>query len=723
MKQRRRESLGDEQLRPEHSGMPGPGPVALRHGWWREGKETQDRRRLWFMSEQEKPVAEANLKSDAIPVSRRYMDSIVARLATVEDALRSLSDRVDSQAPALPPGSSHVDPQLRGVEEDGSSRASVPHEPADGMGSIVASEEEDIGYFGPSSNIAFTKHITKAISAVLGVAPSPATDEPVGGSLVIYCDPPRSPAATRPQTADWMFQLPPSKVMEDLIHAYFAETNLLYPYLHEKSFWDRYYETKATGKRDKTWLGLLNMVLAQATATSVNGSNMVERTTAGEDYYRRAAALCEAEILRGTSVEIIQVLLIMAQYLQGTRRSIKTWNLHGLAVKGAFQLGLHSQRALDRFPPLEKELRTRVWYACVMLDRMLSMTFGRPPSIPEYYIRIQLPRGYQARHVSREEDENDSLVFHNATIKLYKIIASCIEALYDNNLGLAGERSTFDTASGIFQMENHLVHWQQTLPSEMCLVELGEIHAASGFRCCLKLRVILTMRYHNARILTHRAVLDARLVDIIGSEKTDAGTLERLGPNSLASCVHSACAIVDTAHAIASSSGDKKRLLGAWWFSVYYVFNAALVIFASRIVTSGSAILSSLATIDHGQALDRATRTLTILDPGNKLAERCARFISALGHAMETLGVWNQFALIFRRASLLTDRIVAEPRPPHHAEPVAMDQHSNQLPYQAIQDTLGTLHHTSGLGMDLGDLAMASELSFLNDFSATGLFH
>lgn len=158
----------------------------------------------------------------------------------------------------------------------------------------------------------------------------------------------------------------------------------MYPYIHEGTLWKRYREMKRASpsewKQEKIWPGLLNMILAQATATRVDGSDFEARTVSGEKYYRRAVALCGGEIMRGTSIEMLQILLIMAQYLQSTRRSIKTWNLHGLAVKRAFQLGLYSQHTLDRFPPLEKETRTRVWYACVMLDRA-EMTVAASGSI------------------------------------------------------------------------------------------------------------------------------------------------------------------------------------------------------------------------------------------------------------------------------------------------------------------------------------------------------
>lgn len=59
----------------------------------------------------------------------------------------------------------------------------------------------------------------------------------------------------------------------------------------------------------------------------------------------------------------------MSQYLQGTERSIETWNYHGLAVKASYQLGLHSPNALKNFLPLEREIRKRTWFGCILLDR------------------------------------------------------------------------------------------------------------------------------------------------------------------------------------------------------------------------------------------------------------------------------------------------------------------------------------------------------------------
>ena len=59
----------------------------------------------------------------------------------------------------------------------------------------------------------------------------------------------------------------------------------------------------------------------------------------------------------------------MSQYLQGTEMSVQTWTIHGLCVKAALSLGLHSVEASRKFAPLEQEIRKRTWFGCIVLDR------------------------------------------------------------------------------------------------------------------------------------------------------------------------------------------------------------------------------------------------------------------------------------------------------------------------------------------------------------------
>jgi hypothetical protein len=184
--------------------------------------------------------------------------------------------------------------------------------------------------------------------------------------------------------------MPPDGEAILLIKKYFCTTGVLFPYIDEVEFFKTYRELTSSNIRmvRRSWLGLLNMVLAMSThASHGSESAALERGTKPETFFHRAMALCDKQIRRGTSLEVgeykstehnyyttankttVQLLLLMSQYLQGTERSIETWNVHGLAVKAAYQLGLHSPIALRRYPEPEREFRKRTWFGCILLDR------------------------------------------------------------------------------------------------------------------------------------------------------------------------------------------------------------------------------------------------------------------------------------------------------------------------------------------------------------------
>lgn len=122
-------------------------------------------------------------------------------------------------------------------------------------------------------------------------------------------------------------------------------------------------------KVQRTWLCLLNIVLAMGGSIDpTTNINAVRRAEKSNVFYQRAVSLCGKSSIKGASLEIVQYLLLASQYLQGTQKSSQTWTLHGLAVKGAFALGLHS--GSQRYSPLENEVRKRTFYGCVLLDRV-----------------------------------------------------------------------------------------------------------------------------------------------------------------------------------------------------------------------------------------------------------------------------------------------------------------------------------------------------------------
>lgn len=97
-----------------------------------------------------------------------------------------------------------------------------------------------------------------------------------------------------------------------LIDVFFHTTGVLFPYIEKDGLLQTYHQLNSTNVRTvrRSWLGLLNMVLAMAISASHGGTATAsERAVESDVYFRRALALCEKQIRHGTSLEVGKYLL------------------------------------------------------------------------------------------------------------------------------------------------------------------------------------------------------------------------------------------------------------------------------------------------------------------------------------------------------------------------------------------------------------------------------
>ena len=92
-------------------------------------------------------------------------------------------------------------------------------------------------------------------------------------------------------------------------------------------------------------------------------------------------------------------------------------------------------------------------------------------------------------------------------------------------------------------MEHLLVEWERTLPLHMGLRSSQEIPSEGDDPDRReRFRVILTLRYHNVRILIYLFML-VRFLDIcgkLGPDDAELGLSQQIGGNSVQICVQSA---------------------------------------------------------------------------------------------------------------------------------------------------------------------------------------
>ncbi|KAH8885921.1 hypothetical protein GQ53DRAFT_876875 [Thozetella sp. PMI_491] len=540
----------------------------------------------------------------------------------------------------------------------------ISPEVTDGVGTLEFSVQPQPAFFGPSSNIAFTRLIRRYIFSQLHDS-EPTHPKESGGDFPFHrrdqlaVSGPPSPSHTSPPPI-WSLgsspsttHFPPQEEVVRLVLRFFSNTAMLFPYIHEDSFWKTFNVAAESGFRGvrSSWLGLLYMILAMATITAPDTTETTQQAALSDSFFTFAESLRPNPRTGDAGLERIQVMLLMVQYLQGTRRSIQTWTVHGHAVRLAIQLGLHSNETLKQCDPLEQEVRVRTWYCCILLDRTLSLTFGRPPTIPDHYIRIRLPihvlnlgsndsPTYQPTPWCAEEC---SSLFLNATITLYQILNKVLDSLYESNLSSGALLTVAEMASFSLSAEQELQKWRSLLPSSIVLIRAPGIPSNNEGTLQHKLRAVLTLRFYNTRILTHRPLLD-RFLQLIGNSTIDeheTATLTQLMELSTTMCLESAESIIDLVYTVITPVNRQREYLGAWWFTLYYTFNAALAVAATLLCSKRTfETLPNTTRNPSDRAnslLERAISCLSLLESNSRMADKCSRFMIAIRYYIHVL--------------------------------------------------------------------------------------
>lgn len=206
-----------------------------------------------------------------------------------------------------------------------------------------------------------------------------------------------SPVAVHPQ-APMASPATPARISsyreeQRLIDAYFAGIHVFAPIIHEPSFRNKYLTSPTS--QDRSWLALLNMVLALGSVTSSPGNS-------DEDfqYYHLAQQNLSLESFGSGRLETLQALVLMGgQYLHFRNRPNMASAIIGACYRMASGLGLHLRTPDGSHGriSLQEEVKSRNWWTIYVLDTWASMTLGRPSATQGTL--IDLPRNILDDHV------------------------------------------------------------------------------------------------------------------------------------------------------------------------------------------------------------------------------------------------------------------------------------------------------------------------------------
>ncbi|KAK0388792.1 hypothetical protein NLU13_5035 [Sarocladium strictum] len=594
-------------------------------------------------------------------VRKEYMSDLDSRVSNVEQIVQRLNYVLEGHlsacagnaqyrpSNALPP----VPPPAAAPEQD-QDRESLPRatgleEPPDedattnGM-AMTFIEEQTSAFFGGSSNINFTRLLLKAVNHIRnparrGAITADRQHELDESKMAKASQSFANPVAPSPDTGPKaMTTLPSAEEMERMLNSYFSTAGTVFPFVHEESMRKTYASCKANGWKRvrRTFLGTLNVIFA--TVVSFDRDTMPsarERQERANVFFKRATDLCGELSKQVISLEIVQYLVLVVIHCQGAQRSVQAWNIHGLAVRSAMALGLHSAQARAGFDELQAEYGRRTWVVIYCMDKVLSVAFGRPAIIPDEFM-LDWPLHSDITLPSPEGSGNDLDIasdFLAVSFKLYQIMSGSLREQYGGNFDNA-EPEPDDMASlqASGQFRKQLRAWSANLPPYLRLCEPKSKMLLENNQLN-RLRVILTLRYHNLNILIHRPLLGSTIRHLFGGDQMSIGNpsyLVQLAMGEAHECVRSAQSTIELVHMIVTADPSGNNNLGVGYFTLYYVFTASLVVLGRILWAQHAegAAADEPALVICESLIGQVETIFQRLDHDNSLVFSCARYIN-----------------------------------------------------------------------------------------------
>ncbi|KAH7336658.1 fungal-specific transcription factor domain-containing protein [Rhexocercosporidium sp. MPI-PUGE-AT-0058] len=423
------------------------------------------------------------------------------------------------------------------------------------------------------------------------------------------------------------YALPPRQVADELLGLYFNNTHIFYPYTHSVSFQRRYESLWTSSGYPGPHLGELGDVglggefcppnaffcaLNAMFALGCEFSKTSEREKASAVFRDRMQELLHEEFLDYASIAHVQALLLSGHYLLTTEHPTRCYNVVGLACRIAVGLGLHSYSHLVRFSVIEKEMRRRVWYACLQLEMTVCMTLGRLPLL-QVTDDVPFPMAIDDGYLNLGEsvcEQPQGVISQNLfmveNLKLAKVLAMILGYIYGANLrGSLGQRSRSiesleDGMSALLRLDGILEQFEATLP-EALNWKSNLNWAPSPLTTILqRQKNVLRARFLHLRILLYRPSFSlycsslrpvqhrSDLRTVPADENTTArgdGTLtSSIRKRCATSCVQAACELTR-----AIELATMNDMTGAWWFGLFYIITCSgIVILAECAQLSGN---------------------------------------------------------------------------------------------------------------------------------------
>lgn len=293
-------------------------------------------------------------------------ESLQARIRELEEQIKFTGSSIGT-----PKRLAHVDRTLLDTGRKVYAQYSGSPIAVNEIEAAATGEPQSEGFVGPGSPAAFLSTVRLAVD--------PGTSLPFPQRIWL-----RAPQSESPLD----YVLPPRREADASLDIYWVYVHPLYPFLYKPAL-QRIYSGLRTGEMscggpsplmqttEATSVALVNLVLALSYQYSRKQANSGLRhagATSAEEHFNRARIAFKHDLLDGAeqTLQAVQVMLLMAQYLSSIGSTHRAWEAIGSGVQACYRLGLHRSQLFSEYPMLtsaDREVVKRVWHGCIMIER------------------------------------------------------------------------------------------------------------------------------------------------------------------------------------------------------------------------------------------------------------------------------------------------------------------------------------------------------------------
>ncbi|KIY71796.1 hypothetical protein CYLTODRAFT_418512 [Cylindrobasidium torrendii FP15055 ss-10] len=597
--------------------------------------------------------------NDNAAVARQQASTVDSRLTKVEDALQRIiplteafENWLQSNGPAQPAGAplsmlanglsagpsapSRADsqperycpsptvqrlskPNYAGIVSSPGEEENGPTQWSDRFSHLTKDSYGNLRYTGGSSSYMFRDALT-TLEDRRHSQPSPAPSSSQGG------DPSVNLPFLNP-TQQWLrpesllrienISYPSPAVADELVSIYFTTIHRTFPLLHQHDFLQRYMRAM-TAKQDglpitdTTFLALLFSVFAcgacigRKKGKAQNDSNGSPTIFYGVNYYESAQTLFWMSSGQ-SKLEHVQCLILLAVCNVTWNTLAQGWLNTGQAIRRGQDLGIHRSPRPQQFSQFDKEMRRRVWWCVYCIDRLLSVTLGRPCGVHDDDCNVGLPSEVDDSQLSPSEggvsNAGDSyMIGFIALLKILGIagrVARFVHSPYMDN------PSSDETRQRVSVLGAELEIWMNTLPTNIRYASNNRERPDMFFLCVSNFFI-----YYSTIINLHRPFMPD------DEAPTDTDNSASLGHvlNAARSCIQ-----------IGEIAPEMLPSLHYLAFAVQFITLSGVVLLRCIHYINDQTVISAI--IEDAEKCVSTLRTLEDLWPASK---RCREIVSDL---------------------------------------------------------------------------------------------